>query len=308
MKQLVDFAAIRRAKLRIGVDILYGTGRDYLDRLLQEGGCKITILHKRPDAFFGGLLPDPEKAQLKELINLVKSRRLHLGLAIDGDADRFGIIDTDGSYINANQVISLLTYHLIMTRPRVRKVARTIATTHMIDMLAQRKGLKTIETPVGFKYIGQELAKGDCLIGGEESGGLSILNHVPEKDGILACLLIAELVAIRKRPLREILKELYRKVGPFFSTRTDYHLSEKKKKSFERRIKSLSTQQSLAGKRIVKFNGRDGYKFIFADESWLMFRVSGTEPVVRCYCEAKSKGRLSNLQHLGQKLVGKSRK
>jgi len=303
IKHLINFSAIRRGRLKIGVDVLYGTGRGYLDELLREARCKLTLLHNRRDPSFGGLPPEPAKEQLKELINLVKSKRLHLGLAVDGDADRFGIVDRDGTYINANQVIGLLTAHLLATRPGKKKVARTVATTHMIDALAQAKGLQVVETPVGFKYIGQEIARGACLIGGEESGGLSIAGHLPEKDGILACLLIAETVAVRKKSLGAILKELYKEIGPFFSARENFHLSEKKKAVFAQKMRALAQKPSLAGKGVVRFVGMDGYKFIFADQSWLMFRASGTEPVVRCYCEAKSKAELKNLQRLGQRLI-----
>lgn len=303
IKQLVNFAAIQRARLKIGIDILYSTGRGYLDRLLHGAGCQVTLLHNTLNPLFGGLPPKPARAQLKELISLVRHKRLHLGLAVDGDADRFGIVDRDGTYLSANQIISLLTDHLIATRPRQKRIARTLATTHMVDALAERQGLELIETPVGFKYIGPELARGNCLIGAEESGGLSIIGHVPEKDGILACLLIAELVAIRKKSLSMILKELQEQVGPFFNTRGDFCLSEKKKQSFVRKIKLLSKKASLGSKKVIKFIGLDGYKFIFADKSWLMFRASGTEPVIRCYCEAPSKAKLKELQNLGQRLI-----
>jgi alpha-D-glucose phosphate-specific phosphoglucomutase len=304
IKELVDFKAIRRARLKIGVDVLYGCGRGYLDRLLADAGCRVTVLHDDLDPSFGGLPPEPAKEQLKELVALVRKNKLHLGLALDGDADRFGVIDRDGAYINANQVLSLLTHHLIGTRPKQKTVARTVATTHMVDVIARKHGMRVIETPVGFKHIGQELAKGNCLIGGEESGGLSIGGHIPEKDGILACLLLAELVAIRGKSLGGILKELYREVGFYFSARNDSHLDKEDKPAFISKIEGLSRQKSLADRKIAAFNGLDGYKFIFPDESWLMLRMSGTEPVVRCYCEAKTKEQLKELQQLGQSLVG----
>lgn len=301
--QLVDFKAIRKSSLKVGVDLLYGTGRGYLGRLLQDAGCKVFSLHEKLDPLFGGMSPEPAKAQLAELVNMVKTKHLHLGLAVDGDADRFGVIDRDGSYINANQIISLLTHHLIMTRPGQKKLARTIATTHMIDAIASKAGLEVVETPVGFKYIGKELASGDCLIGAEESGGLSIAGHIPEKDGILACLLVAELVAIEKKSLAKIFEELCKVVGPFFAIRKDFHLDGKSRIDFVNRIRLFSQQQSLSGRKIDRFNGRDGYKFIFADGSWIMFRLSGTEPVVRCYCEARTKNQLKDLQRLGQKII-----
>lgn len=303
VKKLVDFKAISRGELKIGVDLLYGTGRGYLDYLLQEAGCEVISLHDRLDPSFGGLPPEPASLQLTELTKLIKSKGLDLGLAADGDADRFGVVDRDGTYISANQVIGLLSAHLIATRPGFKKIARTMATTHMVDALARKEGLEVIETPVGFKYIAEELMKGDCLIGGEESGGLSIAGHIPEKDGILACLLIAEMVAIRKKPLGEILKELYKEVGDFFSAREDFHLQEKAMKEFSHQAKSFSSTSSLGRRKISSFSQRDGYKFIFNDESWLMFRLSGTEPVVRCYCEAKSRAGLEELLKLGKGLV-----
>jgi len=302
IKELVNFKAIRKAHLKIGIDLLHGTAREYLDKLLSDAGCKIQVLNDDLNPLFGGLPPEPAKEQLKELAKLVRTGGMHLGLATDGDGDRFGIIDRDGSYIGANEVISLLTYHLIATRPKQKKVARTFATTHMIDALAEKAGLELIETPVGFKYIGQEIAQGNCLIGGEESGGLSIVKHVPEKDGIIACLLIAELVAIRKKSLGAILKELYKQVGLFVSTRVDFHLKEEEKINFTQNMKTVS-RESLFGEKIARFNQRDGYKFIFTNSSWIMFRASGTEPVIRCYCEANSKAKLNKLQQLGKKLV-----
>lgn len=305
IKQLVNFSVIRTAHLKIGIDVLYGTGRGYLDQLLADAGSQTVVLHNELNPLFGGLPPEPARAQLRELTSLVKSKRLHLGLAVDGDGDRFGIIDRDGSYIGANEVISLLTHYLIATRPKAKSVARTLATTHMVDALAQKAGLEVVETPVGFKYIGQEIARGNCLIGSEESGGLSILGHVPEKDGILACLLIAELVAERKKSLGSILKELYQEVGLFVSTRVDFHLKQRAKDNFVRNIKPMSGESSLLGEEITKFDGRDGYKFIFADGSWIMFRASGTEPVVRCYCEAGTKAKLSKLKRLGERLLKK---
>ncbi|UCB57257.1 MAG: phosphoglucomutase/phosphomannomutase family protein [Candidatus Omnitrophota bacterium] len=303
IKKLVNFGAIGQAKLKIGVDLLYGTGRGYLDELLREAGCEVISLHDRLDPSFGGLPPEPASLQLAELTKLIESKGLDLGLAVDGDADRFGVVDRDGTYISANQVISLLSAHLIATRPGYKRIARTIATTHMVDALARKEGLRVTETPVGFKYIAEELMKGDCLIGAEESGGLSIAGHIPEKDGILACFLIAEMVAVRKKPPGEILKELYKEVGDFFSAREDFHLQEKAMKNFSNQAKSFSSLSSLGGRKISSFSQRDGYKFIFNDESWLMFRLSGTEPVVRCYCEAKTKAGLKELLKLGEGMV-----
>ncbi len=303
IKQLVNFKAITQASLKVGVDVLYGTGRDYLDLLLKQAGCAVTLLHQNLDPYFGGLPPEPAQRQLKQLSQLVREQKLDLGLAVDGDADRFGIIDADGSYIDANQVLALLADHLIKTRPAQKYLARTMATTHIIDALAQESGLQAVETPVGFKYIGQEIAKGQCLIGGEESGGLSIAGHVPEKDGILACLLVAELAAVRKKSLAGILKELYERLGPYYTGRANFHLSNEAKTKVVREIKLFCNKTTLLNKKIARVIDTDGYKFIFEDNSWLMFRVSGTEPVLRAYAEAASKAGVDELLNFAQALI-----
>ncbi len=295
MERIVDLAKIKKAKLKLAIDCMYGTSRNYIDMILKDACKGMTVLNNKLNPLFGGGPPKPDKPYLKKLIGLVKSEDLNLGLACDGDADRFGIVDSGGIFLNPNEVFTLLFYYVLKTRGKAKKVVRTLATTHMIDAIARREGVEVLETPVGFKYIGEALSKGDCLIGGEESGGLSIQGHVPEKDGILACLLIAEMVATEKRTLVEILKSLHKKYGYFCSERINLQLKPKKKEILLKKLDLLSEKQTFGDLKIKRKDLSDGYKFIFEDDYWVMFRLSGTEPVMRCYLEAGSKKRLNYL-------------
>lgn len=296
IKNIVDIDCIRKAQLKIAVDCMHGTSRDYIDVILRGNCRKFVLFNNYPNPLFGGLPPEPDEQYIGKLIKYVKDNKFHLGLACDGDADRFGIVDKKGVFVSPNEIFTLLLHYLLKTRPKRKRVARTLATTHMIDAVAQKEGLEVIETPVGFKYIGQALANDDCLIGGEESGGLSIYGHVPEKDGILACLLVAEMIAREKKTLSEILASLYKKYGYFYSERINLGLKQKDKKILLKRLERLSKQQTFGNLKIKKRNLNDGYKFVFNEDFWVMFRPSGTEPVVRCYFEASSKKRLAYLR------------
>lgn len=303
IEKIIDIKAIKKARLKVALDCLYGTSRGYLDYLLKGQNCTLEVLHDYLNPYFDGKRPEPAPENITELISLVKKKRLHLGLATDGDGDRFGIVDSDASYITPNQVITLLFHHLLKTRetPRKKVVARTIATTHMIDAIAERHGIEVVETPVGFKYFVDILNRGDCVIAGEESGGLSISGHLPEKDGILACLLITEMVAINRKPIRDILKVLYRTYGRFYSERIDLALPKERKKRLIERLKSSSLKE-FAHLKILKRDLRDGVKLYLEDGNWVLFRPSGTEPIVRSYYESKSKKVLSELIKTGKEI------
>jgi len=302
IERLIDFNAIKRARLRIAVDCLYGTSREYLDFLLKKHGLKPIVIRDYLNPSFDGRRPEPAPENITELISIVKGQRLNLGLATDGDADRFGIIDSDGTYITPNQVITLLFHHLLKTRKSKRKmVARTIATTHMIDAIAGRHNIEVVETPVGFKYFVDMLNDGRCIIAGEESGGLSISGHTPEKDGILACLLIAEMVAVNRKSIRRILSSIHRTYGWIYSDRVNLALPQKKKKILVERLKSKKLK-SFAGLKIIRRDLRDGCKLYLEDGSWILFRPSGTEPIVRSYFESKSKRVLKKLLRAGKRI------
>jgi alpha-D-glucose phosphate-specific phosphoglucomutase len=286
LRSLVDLGALRKAGLRVLYDPMFGTGRRYLPDLLEEAGCHYTVIHGERDPLFGGETPEPIEAHLGELITRVRAGEADLGLATDGDADRFGIIDSDGSYLSANRIIPLLFWHLVR-KGAPGGVARTVATTHLLDRLAARFGRTVTETAVGFKYICQAMREGPIVIGGEESGGLSIGGHIPEKDGILACLLVAELRAVAGRPLSAVLAELMQEVGPAYSRRIDLRYAEEEKAAIMRALKDGSPTE-VGGVAVTGVNRADGVKVLLADGSWVLVRASGTEPLLRVYVEAGS--------------------
>ncbi|NLW46332.1 MAG: phosphoglucomutase/phosphomannomutase family protein [Firmicutes bacterium] len=285
LRKLIDVDTVKKAGLNLVIDPMYATGRGFLTALFKD--CSVREIHNRRDPLFGGAMPDPQKDYLGELIALVQSKSNSIGLATDGDADRFGIVDSDGTYINPNQVISLLLWHLITNRGLKGIAARSVATTHMIDRLGDLYGVEAVETPVGFKYIGEMMRTRPVIIGGEESGGLSIQGHLPEKDGILACALMAELRAVTGKPLLATLKDLYTKVGEFYSNRLDIHLSESAKATVLELCK-VSPPEMIGTVKVNEVRTLDGFKFILANGSWFLIRPSGTEPLIRIYFEANS--------------------
>jgi len=297
----IDVDAIREADLRVVMDPLYGTSRGYLDTFLRNAGAKMAVLHYWRDPYFGGLRPEPTQETTAELQETVKQGKAHIGLATDGDADRFGIVDRDGSFIDANIILALLVDYLATTRRWTGDVGRSVATTHLIDRVAHAHGLGVRETPVGFKHLAELLAKDEIRMGGEESAGLSIQGHVPEKDGILACLLVTEMMARTKKTLGELREDLFQRVGPVFSSRHDQPLTDTMQDNL------LKVQKSppgdLAGKSVQQVNTLDGCKLVLEDGSWFLFRPSGTEPLVRCYAEASTREEMEALMAAGQKLV-----
>ncbi|MBI3988779.1 MAG: phosphoglucomutase/phosphomannomutase family protein [candidate division NC10 bacterium] len=301
LQRMVDFDAIRQGHLTVVVDPLYGAGQGYLDQAAEAAGMRVHVLHEMRDPLFGGGSPDPSEEKLQELKAAVLNHGASLGLATDGDADRYGIIDADGSFINPNQVLALLVQHLAETRGRKWGVARTVATSHLVDRVAEGYSLPLYETKVGFKYIGELLLEDKIIIGGEESAGLSIRGHVPEKDGILACLLVAEMVALRKRPVKGLLQELYAKVGTLVTKRIDLPLSQDRLAQLHATLQD--PPKAFAGRKVTEVGRLEGTKLILEDGSWLLARPSGTEPVVRVYLEASSEEEIRALAEAAKALV-----
>jgi len=303
IRQIVDFKVIKKSKIKIIVDPLFSTGRGYLDRLLSEEGANIKVINDKKDVLFGGFPPEPAEKNLQDLISMVKKEKAMLGAATDGDADRYGIIDSDGSYVPANKVLPLLLDYLVKSRPAWHgSVVRSVATSHMIDKVAKLHHLKLHETPVGFKYIGEIMTKEDIIIGGEESNGLTVHGHVPEKDGIIACLLVAEMVAKTKKSMKTLLKELEEKTGPFVNTRKNFTLSDAKKAALSRKLRTVKILK-IGKYDVLDTITVDGYKFMLGEDIWIMIRFSGTEPVVRLYGEAKDKKTLDDIMTEGEKFV-----
>lgn len=300
---LLDAGAIKKAGLKIAADSVYGSARTYLRPALEKLGAKVIPLRENRDVLFGGRAPDTEEENLKELRAAVAKNRLDLGLACDCDADRFGVIDSDGTWISPNLVLGLALEHLVKNRGFKGKIARSLMTSHFADAVGRQYGLTVRETPVGFKHVGNLLRTGAYLIGGEESGGLSIMGHVPEKDGILACLLMAELVAYERKPIKKILAELNRKVGNFVNSRIDVNVD--KGVNLAAVLEKLTHRPplNLSGASVWRIDHTDGFKFIMKDGSWLGLRPSGTEPLVRIYAEAPTKTKMETLLEAGKKII-----
>jgi phosphoglucomutase len=299
----VDFGKIAAAKLKLAYDPLWGTGRGYLDDVLRRHGCEVTTVHDTRDVLFGGYSPEPSPRNLSAMRDLVLANQLALGLATDGDADRFGFIDRDGTFISANHLLVILLDYLCETRSDWSGgVARSVATTHLLDRVAKRHGRVVYETPVGFKFIGELIIADQIILGGEESAGLTIKGHFPEKDGILACLLVTEMVAARGVSLGEMIAEVFRKDGALYSERVGIKLTPEVKERLQQRL-AAEAPASIGGRRVVEVNRMDGVKYLFDDGSWLLLRMSGTEPVVRCYAETHSQRDLEVLLETGSKFV-----
>lgn len=301
LASFIDFDALRSLG-KLALDPLYGTGRGYLDTPLAEHACPYVMINDRPDPYFGGHPPEPAEQHIPDFISLVKNDpEIRLGLATDGDADRFGILDADGSYIEPNYIIALLLDYLIRVRKMTGGVARSVATSHLIDAVARKHGVPVYETPVGFKYIGELISQDKIIIGGEESAGLSIKGHVPEKDGILACFLVAEMVAREGKTVRELLERLYGEVGRFVTRRDNLKLSPELAAAYGQKVAAIPKE--IAGTAVTDVVTTDGVKLLLADGSWMLFRKSGTEPVVRLYGEAANDARLDQVMAAGRTFI-----
>lgn len=298
LEALIDCQRIRECGLRIVMDPFYGTTRGYLDEFLRRyAGAKLAVLHHWRDPYFGGGRPDPSAQTLRELRETVRQEKAHLGVATDGDGDRFGVVDADGMFIEPNVILALVLDYLVTHRGWKGGVARSVATTHLIDLVAAHHGLTVYETPVGFKYIGELLAKGAVILGGEESAGLSIQGHVPEKDGMLACALVTEMVAVTGKTLQELAMDVYHRVGRVFTRREDIPITARMREVLNRKVEQPPS--SLAGMEVVEVNRLDGCKLILSDGSWFLLRPSGTEPIIRCYGEAKTPEQLERIMRAG---------
>ncbi len=294
LRQKVDLEAIGKSGMTVVFDPMYGAGRDYVDSLLVEAGLLVQTINGTRDPYFGGMPPDPSPAHLNDLINRVKGdKQIVLGLATDGDADRYGIVDADGSFIEPNYILALLYDYLIRRKGETGDAARSVATSHFIDAVAAHHGYAVRETPVGFKYIGEFIRDNEIVIGGEESAGLSLRDHVPDKDGVLACLLVAEMVAVEGKTLGQLLADLYSRVGEFHTSRKNLLLSMELAEKIDDKL--APPPDHLAGKSVKELITTDGVKMMMDDGSWALFRKSGTEPVVRVYTEAGSREELESL-------------
>jgi phosphomannomutase len=293
LKEIIDLGCIKKAGIRVAFDPLWGAARGYSDSLLKEAGVEVATVHDYRDALFGGHAPEPDDHLLEPLREAMRETKANIGIATDGDADRFGIVDQDGTFFQPNYIIALLFDYLVESRGWKNGVGKSVATTNFINAIAKHHKVELHETPVGFKYIGELIKADKIVIGGEESAGLSIRHHVPEKDGILAGLLCCEMVARRGKSLTQQLHKLFAEVGSFYPQRDNFRLTAEVKEKFTGKIKQ--DPREFYGRKVSEVVRTDGMKLVFEDGAWVCYRLSGTEPVVRVYSEAASERDLQEL-------------
>lgn len=295
LKELINFSAIKDLGKRIIFDGLYSASIGYFDKLLSENGIEYDSIHMYHDTNFGGGMPEPKPQFMKEMIDYVKSHLGYVGFANDGDADRFGVVNENGEFVTPNEIIAILLMHLKKHKKYEGSLVKTVGASLMLDIVAQNLGVEVIETPVGFKHVGEAMRKFNPIIAGEESGGLSIQGHIPEKDGILANLLILEAMAYENKSLVELQRELHKFVGcAFINTRVDKKLDNVEEvKPVLAKFKDLD---ELAGQKVVKKDFKDGVKLYLEDnKSWVLVRPSGTEPLLRIYIESDSQEKIDEI-------------
>jgi len=292
LREIVDLDVIRKANIKIAFDPMWGAARGYSDAFLREAGVTVATVHDTRDVLFGGHAPEPDDHLLEDLRHKMREIDAAIGIATDGDADRFGIVD-DGTFLQPNYIIALLFDYLVETRGWKNGVGKSVATTNLINALAEKHKIELHETPVGFKYIGELIKQDKILIGGEESAGLSIRKHVPEKDGVLAGLLCCEMVARRGASLGKQLSKLFAEVGSFYPLRENFRLTPEVKQKFTEKLRRDPSE--FHGIKVAHAVRTDGLKLVLADGSWVCYRLSGTEPVVRVYSEARSREDLTKL-------------
>jgi len=293
IREIIDLDVMQKVGLRVVYDPLWGAARGYPDALLREAGVQVATVHDFRDVLFGGHAPEPDDHLLENLREKMRTTNAHIGIATDGDADRFGIVDQDGTFFQPNYIIALLFDYLVESRDWKNGVGKSVATTNLINALALYHRVELHETPVGFKYIGELIKQDKVAIGGEESAGLSIRHHVPEKDGILAGLLCCEMVARKGRTLTQQLHDLFVKVGSFYPKRENFRLTPEVKAKFTEKLEQ--NPRAFFGRKVSEVVRTDGLKLICEDGSWVCYRLSGTEPVVRVYSEAGSEEELTRL-------------
>jgi alpha-D-glucose phosphate-specific phosphoglucomutase len=301
LQSVIDFAAIRKAGLKVCFDPLWGASRGYSDELLRTNGIEVATVHDYRDVLFGGHAPEPDGHLLNDLRERMRQTGARIGIATDGDADRFGIVDEDGTYMSPNYVIALLFDYLVATRGWKNGVAKSVATTNLVNALAEHHQVELYETPVGFKFIGELIKQDKIAIGGEESAGLSIRYHVPEKDGVLAGLLCCEMIATLGKSSQEQLRALFAKVGSYYPLRENFRLTDEVKAKFTERLQAQPRE--FASKKVAKVVRTDGLKLVLEDGSWVCYRLSGTEPVVRVYSEARTESDLEKLSAAAKQWV-----
>ena len=297
---LINCDVIAENPQRFIVDSMYGSGRGVIKTFLHGTGCEINEIRGEMNPGFGGVHPEPISRYLGPLAGAISTGMGDFGLATDGDADRIGAMDERGNFVDPHKIMSLALEYLVEKRGMSGAVVRTVSTTRMIDRLAKKYGLKILETPVGFNHIADHMMNEDVLIGGEESGGISFKGHIPEGDGPLMGLLLVEMISAYQKSLYELVEELLEDVGPVAYERKDIRISHPVSKSSMTRFLTSKAPKEIGGEKIIEISTMDGVKYILEDDSWLLIRPSGTEPVLRVYAEGRNSQMVKELLTFGQ--------
>jgi len=303
LQRLIDLETIRRSPLKVMVDSMYGAGIGYFTEILQGGKIEVIPINGERNPSFPGINPEPIAKNLAKLSRLIKEQKADVGIANDGDADRIGIVDEKGNFINQLQVFALLVLYFLEVRGERGAIVKTLSDTMMIDRLGKLFNVPVYETPVGFKYVAPLMVEKNALIGGEESGGYGFRGHVPERDGILAGLYFLDFMIKTGKTPSQLLEYLFSKVGPHYYDRIDVHIAEDERQKYTDKL-AKSSIKSIAGTEVSRVDTTDGYRYILSDDSWLLIRFSGTEPLIRIYAEGHSPEEVQKLLDSGKKLLG----
>jgi alpha-D-glucose phosphate-specific phosphoglucomutase len=303
ISKLVDLSVLRHAGLKIAVDSMYGVGAGYFKTILSGGTTEVTEINNERNPAFPGINPEPIAVNLQKLTTLAMEQNANVGFATDGDADRIGIIDEKGSFLTQLQVFALLCLYLLEVRGERGALVRTITSTSMLDRLGELYKVPVYETPVGFKYVAPVMLAQNALIGGEESGGYGFRGHIPERDAVPAGLYFLDFMVKTGKTPSQLLAYLYSKVGEHYYDRIDLHFPEEKRQAIINRVRD-GAPKSIENVRVARLDTRDGFRFILADNSWLLIRFSGTEPVLRIYTETNDTERVKRLLQFGRELAG----
>ncbi|HTY45827.1 MAG TPA: phosphoglucomutase/phosphomannomutase family protein [Patescibacteria group bacterium] len=298
LRSYVDLKKVKNATFKVLVDVMHGSGNGFIAEVLKGTKIKIEFARQEKNPGFGGLRPEPVVENLKATMERMKNEKFDLCLVLDGDADRIAAVVPGGEFVSPQKILGLLALHLHQDRGMNGGVVKTIVGTNLMDNLTTALGLKLYETPVGFKYISALMEKEDILVGGEEAGGMGFKNYIPERDGSLAGLMLLEMMVYRKKNMRKILDDMERQFGRYYYLREDLHI-----KNPGMDVQGFKQTKSLLGKDVVGVKDYDGVKLTLRDGSWLMFRGSGTEPIMRVYAEAQSLAKSRKLIELGVKMI-----
>jgi phosphomannomutase len=303
VKKTVNTAAIKRSGIKIVLDVMYGSGAGYVEKIL-DNYKNLTVIHNKRDPLFGGITPEPVRKNLLELEASVKKYRADIGIAIDGDGDRMALVDDKGRYLPTHKALVFLLLHHIKNKKMRIKFVKTISGTSLLYKIAREYGVTIEEVPVGFKYIGEKIIADKTVIGGEESGGVGFGYFMPERDGIAGNLLVLEYLAAEKKKISRIISEQDKKYGTFMYDRVDIKFMEKNRKKIIASINALQKTGRIAGKKIQSVSRLDGVKYTVSDNEWILFRYSGTEPLLRIYSEAATQKRVKENLKFGVKITG----